>query len=397
MHIDTVPAEYRNVEYAFFLVALAAAVHYSFWIMTRAVPRRQDPSNPSIDVPADACPAISIVVCARNEERSIRDCLDSILRIDYPADKFEIVLVSDWSSDRTFDIICEYADRNSRIIPLRNPPIPFRGPNKGNALDFAVSQCRHSYILITDADCVVPRGWASTVVRQFTPDVGAVFGPVVFEDHGAPLYAVLGNLEMAMFQNFFLAANQRGEYFGLLGGNLAVRAEAIADIGGFGRTDVTVHEDIDWGYRLHHDGRWKLLGFVDEAGWISTRSVTNWPDFLSQRYRWALGTQYEPFRSKRKIYAIHVLALITLIVGSVTIHGVWIAFAGYVTVKTATDAVMLTRGLKAFRPRHWWTLLLFDLTFFQAVLLVPFLFFGWRITWKGRSVVCPERFGKYHR
>ena len=50
-------------------------------------------------------PTVSIVVAARNEEERIAECLESLIRVDYPASKLEIIVIDDRSTDRTGMII----------------------------------------------------------------------------------------------------------------------------------------------------------------------------------------------------------------------------------------------------------------------------------------------------
>ena len=46
-------------------------------------------------------PSVSIIIAARNEEKSILTCLQSLTLVDYPPEKLEIVIVDDFSTDRT--------------------------------------------------------------------------------------------------------------------------------------------------------------------------------------------------------------------------------------------------------------------------------------------------------
>lgn len=66
-------------------------------------------------------PRISITVPAFNEEETIRGTIDSLLALDYPADKRQILVVSDASTDRTDEIVAEYADRGVELfrVPKR--------------------------------------------------------------------------------------------------------------------------------------------------------------------------------------------------------------------------------------------------------------------------------------
>lgn len=66
-------------------------------------------------------PKVSFIIPARNEEKYIRECLDALLKMDYPSDKVEIVFAEGNSSDRTREIIEEYARKYSNIKVFDNP------------------------------------------------------------------------------------------------------------------------------------------------------------------------------------------------------------------------------------------------------------------------------------
>ena len=64
---------------------------------------------------------ISFIIPILNEEKTIRECLDSILAIDYPQDKIEIVIAYGKSTDNTNKIIEEYESKHNNIITHPNP------------------------------------------------------------------------------------------------------------------------------------------------------------------------------------------------------------------------------------------------------------------------------------
>ena len=61
-------------------------------------------------------PNVSVIICARNEEKTIRRCLDSILNLDYPRSRLEIILVDDESKDSTLDIFKEYSGVSEIVV-----------------------------------------------------------------------------------------------------------------------------------------------------------------------------------------------------------------------------------------------------------------------------------------
>jgi cellulose synthase/poly-beta-1,6-N-acetylglucosamine synthase-like glycosyltransferase len=64
-------------------------------------------------------PNVSVVVAARNEEENIERCLRSILQVDYPADKLEVVVADDGSTDRTPEIISKIKQEHNNLKVIR--------------------------------------------------------------------------------------------------------------------------------------------------------------------------------------------------------------------------------------------------------------------------------------
>lgn len=90
-------------------------------------------------------PKISIIIPSYNEEKNISRCLDSVLNQTFT--DFEVLCVDDGSSDGTFEIIKNYSEKDSRIIPLKNP-------DKGvsSARNFGIENAKGDYIGFVDSD-----------------------------------------------------------------------------------------------------------------------------------------------------------------------------------------------------------------------------------------------------
>lgn len=95
-------------------------------------------------------PLVSILVPARNEEKKIRRCLESLLKQSYP--KFEIVVIDDRSTDRTGSIIAELAALDKRIRFVEGKDAPDGWIGKCNALAHAVGYASGEWLVFTDAD-----------------------------------------------------------------------------------------------------------------------------------------------------------------------------------------------------------------------------------------------------
>ncbi len=109
-------------------------------------------------------PKVSVILPARNEERYISRCLDSLLAQDYS--NFEIIAINDSSTDRTGEIMKEYAARDSRVVHIDAPSKPEGWAGKNWACHQGYKHAKGEVLLFTDADTEHSRSAMSMAVRQ---------------------------------------------------------------------------------------------------------------------------------------------------------------------------------------------------------------------------------------
>ena len=124
----------------------------------------------------DYMPKVSILVPTYNEANVIRFKLENLIRIDYPKDLTQIIVVDSNSSDNTVSLVNEFAERNSVANILLLIEKQRRG--KASALNFALSHCDGDVVIVSDADCF----WPPDVLHMSLPfladpGVGAISGP----------------------------------------------------------------------------------------------------------------------------------------------------------------------------------------------------------------------------
>ena len=160
--------------------ACTAAVFFAYvgypvlvWGLARFLGRRAAP--PAL---ADSeLPFLSVLIAAYNEEAVIEDRIRNALRMDYPADRLEIVVASDGSSDATPRIVASFADRGVRL--LHNP----QRRGKAATLNSAIPELRGDIILLSDANTHTDSSAALNLVRWFADaNVGVVCGRLVLTD-----------------------------------------------------------------------------------------------------------------------------------------------------------------------------------------------------------------------
>lgn len=141
-------------------------------------------------------PFISITVPAYNEERSIAATIDNLLGADYPADRRQILVVSDASSDRTDDIVRGYAGQGVELLRL-----PARRGKTG-AENAAAGAVRADIIINTDASVRVVSDAIKPLVRAMAdPTVGVASG----RDVSVGDLAVEGNRGESGYVNYEMA------------------------------------------------------------------------------------------------------------------------------------------------------------------------------------------------
>ncbi len=121
--------------------------------------------------PPEEWPSISITIPVHNEAEVIAGTLEQILELDYPAERRQILVVSDASSDGTDAIVSSFADRGVELLRLPER----RG--KTAAENAARAQLRGAIIVNTDASVrIAPQGLKPLVAAFADPTVGVASG-----------------------------------------------------------------------------------------------------------------------------------------------------------------------------------------------------------------------------
>jgi biofilm PGA synthesis N-glycosyltransferase PgaC len=123
-------------------------------------------------------PAVSVLMVVRNEEAVLRQKLRNLMELDYPAERFQIVVVSDGSTDGTENILREYAG-NSRVHVVLNQ----LSKGKAAGLNDGMALVQGDVVLFTDARQKIERNALRLLMESFAdPEVGAVSGELMLGD-----------------------------------------------------------------------------------------------------------------------------------------------------------------------------------------------------------------------
>ena len=132
---------------------------------------RQD--EKTIQVDANTLPALTLIISVYNEENVIEEKLKNSLALDYPEKKFEILVVSDASTDKTDEKVKKIADTNPEVRLLRQET----RQGKTAALNMAVPQAQGEIIVFSDANSMYDTQALINLARHFMdPAIGFVTG-----------------------------------------------------------------------------------------------------------------------------------------------------------------------------------------------------------------------------
>ena len=120
-------------------------------------------------------PTVTIMVVAHNEEKVIREKLQNLLETDYPSDKLEFLIASDFSTDRTDEIVEEFiAAHPERRIRMHKSLNHY---GKTNAQNETQELCETEILVMTDANAMFEKNAVRELVSSFTsPEIAYVSG-----------------------------------------------------------------------------------------------------------------------------------------------------------------------------------------------------------------------------
>jgi cellulose synthase/poly-beta-1,6-N-acetylglucosamine synthase-like glycosyltransferase len=376
-----------------FTIIITLAVLYGMLMIWYRYGWRHLRSFSSTDIPCSGRTKVSVVIPARNEEKHILSCLEAVSLQSYPADLLEIIVVNDHSTDRTAELVKNFAADNVKLVNLSeylNDTKPFNSYKK-KAIETAISLCSGDLIVTTDADCVMNQHWIETLVRYYESN-GSKFiaAPVSFYKETC-FFKVFQSLDFLSMQGITGAATHLRCGTMCNGANLAYEKKAFLDVGAFQGIDCIASGDdmllMYKMYKAYPDG----IGFVKHPhAIVRTLPAENVTSFMHQRIRWASkADKYEDKRLTLVLAFVYLwnVALFALFIAGFFHFQLWIWCIGLIIFKTLIELFFLWPVAKFFQK----TKLLWQ--FFPAQFLhIPYIIVaGWlgkfgSYEWKSRKV-----------
>jgi len=254
-----------------------------FWILTLLF---EEPHLHTRQKKLKRFPKVSIIVPAYNEEDSIASTLQSLLKLDYPKYKLEIIVVANACKDKTAEIV-----RGFKSVRLIETPIP----GKAKAQNLGLKHAKGEIVVIGDADMLVPSDALRKILPYFEdPSVGEVIPAVKVHKPGTLLEKVQ-RYEYILSSLIRQLMSGIGALFSVPGAFVSFRKATIQKLGGYDERTIT--EDLEIGTRLLRHN-YKVISNFDVH--IYVRVPWTLKAFHKQRIRWNRGF-FEVFSKHRDI------------------------------------------------------------------------------------------------
>jgi GT2 family glycosyltransferase len=221
-------------------------------------------------------PEVSIIVTNYNGLHHLRDCFSSLERLDYPRDKFEILMVDDASTDDSVEF-------TRREFPKVRVMVNERNLRFTRTLIEGVKATSFPFMAFLNNDTRVEPDWLGELVRPFdsNPQCAATSAKMLEWDgsrvnfNGGYLNFEGRGFEVCCDRGSKEEITQDTPAFFACGGGMATRRDIYERTGGFDGDFVMTYEDVDYGWRLNLLGYQvlfcpKAIMYHRSHGWLST-------------------------------------------------------------------------------------------------------------------------------
>lgn len=224
-------------------------------------------------------PSVAIIVPCWNEEKTIHGTIESLLALDYPQDKLEVIVVDDGSTDTTWREMLVYAD-HSRVKIFHK-----ENGGKHTAVNFGMAQTTAPFVGCLDADSFVARDALAEIMMMYQtdPTIMAV-APSIIIFKPKTLFQKIQKVEynMGIYIKKMLAF--LGAIHVTPGPFSIYRREVFETIGGFKKAHNT--EDMEIAYRMQQ-AQMKIEHC--HTAHVYTVAPDTFKKLYRQRLRWIYG------------------------------------------------------------------------------------------------------------
>jgi cellulose synthase/poly-beta-1,6-N-acetylglucosamine synthase-like glycosyltransferase len=323
------------------LYSLFIIVHIVSWLSLGKTEGSKNPSQTKV----------SVVIPARNEERNISSCLQSILAQNYPSHLLEIVVCDDGSEDNTKKEALNTL--NKGIIKSYYIHIPTEVSGKKQAIEAGIKASSGELIVLTDADCIAEKTWVSSIVTAYEQTSASMLCGPVSITHEKNLCSRFQALEMCGLSLLSGGGIKAGIPLLSNAANIAYTRKAFEAVHRFSGIDSTPSgDDILLMFKIHQQFPGSIHYVKNMGAMVYTQAQPSWKELYQQRIRWAS----KGLHAKNSLNSIvSLLVLLANFLPLISILGLFIyptlikIVVSSLILKLLIDFLLLSFAAKFFR------------------------------------------------
>lgn len=326
--------------------------------------------------------SVSVVICAKNEEKNLKEYLPSILKQDYP--NYEVLVVDDNSTDASLEILREFKSQYPHLTILENQGSE-RYIGKKKALSLGIKNAKYDYLLLTDADCrPASENWIKKMVSHFSKKQ-IILGIGATQKQASFINKVVRweTLQAAIEYNSFALAKM--PYMGV-GRNLAYEKSLFTNIGGFESHIGLASGDDD--LFVSESGEYSELGLqLDPEAFTYSKSPESLKIWWRQKRRHMSTSSYYRFWPKvlLTLYGLSQLSFYLFLPIGIILFYQWKMFWILLLIKFFLQVVILlplAKRLQSMDCIYLYPIWEFCSTIFVTLVHLQNSFFGKPKAWK---------------
>ena len=229
-------------------------------------------------------PEVSLLLAFRNESHRIRPLLESMVELNYPGEKIEIILVDDHSEDNSAELIKEFALSHS--LPVKVMSLPPGKTGKKAAIALARQYASSDFLFFTDADARLPPDWIGQMLCCMQQSGASMVCSEIGLEPGGRLFQELEMLEQAALVAISAAGLAAGKPFLCNGAGYLITSVAFDLASRFATSEKFPGGDDVLLLHSVHKARLKTAYCRMNHSMVRLDTSTGFTDFLQQRIRW---------------------------------------------------------------------------------------------------------------
>lgn len=328
-------------------------------------------------------PLVTIWVAARNEEKNILNCLNSLKNQNFEKNEYEVLIGNDSSTDKTAEIVSSFCENNHNFKLIEVSKVINNQRGKANVLANLYENSLGNYFLITDADVVVGPNWIKGMICNFGNDSNIGHQVGVTSIAGNRFFQMLQALDWLWALTLLKLASLLNIPLTGLGNNSGLTRQAYESTGGYATIPFSITED----FALFHEVCNKKFYFhnaINRGVFAKTIGMGSVKEFLHQRKRWMVGALQCPAWVVFFLYLQGFFIVIYIIIGLK--FGIEWAFILFL-IKTFVQFVIVLPTIFVLKEvRLIMILPLYEIYFsIWTFLMIFFYHLPFKIDWKGRE------------